>query len=683
MRRPRSFRLEQLESRCLLAASYRPIDGHGNNQAEPTWGAPGSQLLRQTPAAYADGFASPAGLDRPSARLVSNVVMTEHEELLNARNLSDFIYVFGQFIDHDLGLTLTGVPGESLPISVPADDAYFDPQGTGTQTMRLTRSAFDPATGTGIGNPRQQTTVVTSWLDGSMIYGSDAARAAALRTFSGGQLQSSDAHLLPLNTAGLANQNRGPSPNDQLFLAGDIRANENIELTALHVLFLREHNRLATQIQKYSPQLGDQEIYERARQFVIGELQSITFNEFLPALLGDGAVPTYSGYQPTLNPGVANEFAHAAFRVGHTFLGNDVEFLDDEGYEVREEVPLSEAFFNPALVRQAGIDPILKYLASDKARESDMVVVDGVRNFLFGPPGAGGFDLVALDIQRGRDHGLADYNSARAAYGLPRVEDFDEITSDEVLAAALEDLYGDVDQIDLFVGGLAENHAAGASVGPLFQRIIADQFSRVRDGDRFWYQYAFSGSQLDELERTTLADILRRNTALTNLQPNVFFFDVSVSGRVFADADRDGAFDSEDQGLGGRLVYLSDEHGMELTSTLTAADGSYRFDALDSPGDYRLQIVPQPGEQSTSPNPATIRVTRGMSMSVDLGVVTTRVAGDVDGDGDVDLSDFGLLKQAFGQSGDQLAADLDGNGQVDLTDFGQLKSNFGIRAGAE
>src|SRR5262249_50040119 len=154
---------------------------------------------------------------------------------------------------------------------------------------------------------------------------------------------------------------------------------------------------------------------------VIAELQIITYNEWLPALLGPGALPAYRGYKSNVNPGIANEFSTAAFRLGHSLLGDDVEFLGNNGLSVAEEVPLSEAFFNPPLLTENGIGSILKYLSSDPSSELDPMVVDSVRNFLFGPPGAGGLDLASLNIQRGRDHGLADYNSIRAAYGLPRV----------------------------------------------------------------------------------------------------------------------------------------------------------------------------------------------------------------------------------------------------------------------
>jgi len=407
-----------------------------------------------------------------------------------------------------------------------------------------------------------------------------------------------------------------------MFQAGDIRANENVELIAMQTLFVREHNRLADRIAAQNPGLSDEEIYQQARRIVIGEIQAITYNEFLPALLGRNALAPYTGYKPDVNPGIATEFSTAAFRVGHTMLGNDVEFLDNNGNEIRPAVSLSEAFFNPDLVRETGIDPILKYLASDVAEEVDTHVVDSVRNFLFGPPGAGGLDLASLNIQRGRDHGLADYNTTREAYGLPRITDFSQITANVEVQQRLRDLYGSVDNIDLWVGGLAEDHVAGSSVGPTFQRIIADQFQRLRDGDRFWYQREFSGPELDRIEHTSLADVIRRNTTVTNLQENVFFFKTAITGHVFLDPNANRQQDGRERGVAGRTIELLDSEGAVVATTTTAADGSYRFSNLDL-GSYQVREVVPAGVNLTTAATRQVELTRGMTVAgVDFGEAT-------------------------------------------------------------
>jgi peroxidase len=604
--------LELLEDRVQPAAVVPSFDGTGNNLTHPDWGSAGADLIRVAPAAYSDGVSSPAGADRPSARAISDALAQQPADAAkNSRLMSNFVYAWGQFIDHDLDLTTTASPRIAFNIAVPAGDTRFDPAGTGTQIIPKSRSKTGPATGTSAANPLQQVNDITAWLDGSMVYGSDAARSDALRSFRGGKLKTSDGNLLPLNTAGLANANdTHQTPDNQLFLAGDVRANENIELAAVQTLFVREHNRIAGLIAAANPKLTDEEIFQQARRRVIAEIQAITFNEFLPALLGPAAPGRYQGYNPNVNPGIANEFSAAAFRVGHTLVGDDVEFLDNNGKEIRDALPLRDAFFNPAVLRQTGIDPILKYLASDKSEEVDLHVVDSLRNFLFGAPGAGGFDLAALNIQRGRDHGLADYNTVRAAYGLPRVTNFTGITSDVQVQQALKKLYGDVDHIDLWVGGLAENHLAGASVGPTFARIIADQFERLRDGDRFWYENAFTGADLTSLRSTTLATVIRNNSGLTNLQTDVFFFRASITGRVFADTNGDRVFNRGERPIAGRVVRLLDSDGAVVASTTTHPDGSYRFDGLDL-GSYRVQEVLPTGALTTV---RSVEITRGVTV---------------------------------------------------------------------
>lgn len=599
--------LEQLEERAVpsastfgnLQVSQYAIDGTGNNVQHTDWGSAGSDFLRTAPADYTDGISTPAGADRPSARDVSNAISDQgDDDILNNRGMSAMIYAWGQFIDHDLDLSASGTT-EPLPIPVPTGDPQFDPQSTGTQTIPFTRSGFDPATGTT--TPRQQVNKITARLDGSMIYGSDAATAASLRTFEGGKLKTSDGDLLPLDANGS-------------FQAGDVRANENPELTSLHTLFVREHNRIAGEIAAANPGLDDESIYQQARGLVIAEIQVITYRQWLPDLLGPGALTPYRGYNANVNPGIANEFATAAFRMGHSLLGSDIEFLDNNGMPTADEVSLSQAFFNPDLVKTNGIDPILKYLASDPSSEVDTKVVDSVRNFLFGPPGSGGLDLASLNIQRGRDHGLADYNSIRAAYGLPRVTSFAQITSDTEVQSKLEQLYGNVDNVDAWVGMLAENHVRGGSVGPTLRAVISDQFERLRDGDRFWYQRVYSGKVRNMLEHTTLADIIRRNTGDSNLQKDVFLFKASISGTVFGDRDQDGRRDPGERGLSGRTVQLINADTSEVVATTTTnVRGQYRFEVVDglTTGQFMVREVLPEGRRFTTPADHVIAITRG------------------------------------------------------------------------
>ncbi len=320
-------------------------------------------------------------------------------------------------------------------------------------------------------------------------------------------------------------------------MAGDVRANETTSLTTLHTLFVREHNRLVDEIAAEHPEYTDEQLYQEAKAIVEAEIQAITYNEFLPLLLGPNALDEYSGYNESIDPDIANMFATAAYRVGHTMLSSQIQRLNDDGSESDYgNLQLRDAFFRPDLiVNEGGVDPILRGLADGKANMIDASVVDDVRNFLFGPPGAGGFDLVSLNIQRGRDHGLASYNDAREAYGLARVTDFSDITSDVELQNILKDLYGTVGDIDPFVGGLVEDRVDGAMVGELFLAVLVDQFSRLRDGDRFWYENRFSGDMLAQLQSIGLADIIERNTDIDHIQDNIFLAYNRIGGTEWND----------------------------------------------------------------------------------------------------------------------------------------------------
>jgi hypothetical protein len=517
------------------AGENRSFDGSANNldPLKSNWGAAGTQLIRKAEAAYDDGYASPAGVGRLSAREISNSALSQTAMVPNTHLMTDWVFQWGQFIDHDLDLTVLADPSEPFHIPIPMGDPIFDPMSTGMQIMPFTRSQYDPATGTGPGNPRQQINAITSYIDGSMVYGSDQGRADTLRTMSGGRLKTSAGNLLPLNTFGLPNGTGNPLADPtQFYVAGDVRANEQVGLTAIHTLMVREHNRLADEIAATNPLWSDDDIYQRARKLIGAEIQVITYNEFLPALLGPHAPGVNSVYDENVDASVATEFSTALFRVGHTMLSPQLMRMNNDGTVADGgHMALRDAFFLPqSLAADGELECFLKGLASDQQQEVDMHVVDDVRNFLFGEPIPGGFDLPALNIQRGRDHGLPDYNTIRAAYGLAPANAIDDITSNPEAQAALEALYCDagvcdLSDIDVWVAALAEDHLPGAAVGELITVGLVDQFTRARDGDRFWYRNDpnLSPDDIAWLESIQLSDLIRWNTSITNLQPNVFF----------------------------------------------------------------------------------------------------------------------------------------------------------------
>ncbi|MCH9697404.1 MAG: peroxidase family protein [Gammaproteobacteria bacterium] len=498
------------------AADFRSIDGSQNNLSDPDMGKAHSQLQRFISADYGDGIQTLSGQNRVSARLISNTVLTQAGSIPNPEGASDFIWQWGQFLDHDIDLTDGIDPPQVANIDVPAGDPWFDPNNSGSAVIAFNRSIYDLSTGTSTDNPRQQINEISSWIDASNVYGSDSARASALRTLDGtGRMKTSAGNLLPFNVDGFSNAG-GDSAG--LFLAGDVRANEQVGLTAMHTLFVREHNWHADRIRTANPQLNGEDIYQRARQMVNAEIQVITYREYLPALLGRGYLSQYQGYQPEINATIANVFSSAAFRYGHSALSPALLRLNAQGNPIPAgHLALRDAFFAPQrLIEEGGIAPIMRGLANQVSQAVDNHIIDDVRNFLFGPPGAGGFDLAALNIQRGRDHGLPAYNTVREAFGLQPALQFSDISSDPDTQNALASVYPDIDDIDVWVGGLAEDPMPGALVGELVGAILKQQFEALRDGDRFWYLRVLNPQQLDAIRNTRLSDIIRRNTVIGN-----------------------------------------------------------------------------------------------------------------------------------------------------------------------
>ena len=499
---------------------FRNLDGSENNERDTELGAADTQLTRWCPTDYADGVSAMAGGGRPSPREVSNVVVAQIESVPNRNGATDVLWQWGQFLDHDIDLTDAADPPEPEPIVVPIGDPFFDPSSTGTMIIPFNRSIYDKATGDV--DPRQQLNEITHWVDASNVYGSEDERAAMLRANDGtGRLLVSDGNLLPFNVAGLANAG-GDSAN--LFVAGDVRANEQVALTAMHTLFVREHNRLADEIANRNPNFSGDEIYERARQIVAAQMQIITYEEFLPTLLGPRALAPYNGYNPTVDPRISNLFSGAVFRLGHSMLSGTLLRLDANGNEIAEgHLQLRNAFFAPSrIVDEGGIEPLLRGLALQTCQQIDVQIVDDVRNFLFGPPGSGGFDLAALNLQRGRDHGLPDYNTVRVAMGLDPKSSFAEVTSDSIVQERLASVYDSVDEIDVWVGGLAEDPVNQGLVGELIFTVVKLQFERLRDGDRFWYE-RLPDDFLRDVAEVRLANIIRRNTNIGDEIPNNVF----------------------------------------------------------------------------------------------------------------------------------------------------------------
>jgi len=517
-------------SQCVRM-EFRTIDGTCNNlrNAETMeYGARDIVLRRSLPPAYGltDPFNALAGQSRLSARAISNILSDQQAPQLSDQNLSAFVFSWGQFLDHDITLT-PEAHREFEPIVLPANEPLL------TQPIPFLRSEI--YANSGQTTAREQLNLITAWIDASMIYGSEPIRADWLRSHQEGKLKVSSGNLLPFNTLDgeygspidtAAPSMAGADANGRMWVAGDIRAGEQTGLTCLHTLFVREHNRLCDEFIAQGLQ-DDEEIYQKAREQVSAQIQKITYDEFLPAM--GVSLDRYQGYNNRIRPDISNEFATAAYRLGHTMVTGGVQLVDANCQPAPDSlVSLVEAFFNPSIIQNYGIDPYLKGLSLEVQSEVDLQIVDELRNFLFSDPNTSpivaGVDLAALNIQRGRDHGLADYNTVREHFRGRAARDFSDISRDSLTAARLSVAYqGDINDIDLWVGLLSEDKVNGTSFGPTLLAMLKDQFERLRDGDRFYFENSLGRSMLAEIDNTSLSEIIMRNTQLSDLPTNIMF----------------------------------------------------------------------------------------------------------------------------------------------------------------
>jgi len=506
------YELHKTKRRRLQVSDseYSRLDAVGNNEDNPLWGALHDHMIRLSDSDYGVDFAS-AGMDRPSARECSNVLMAagdaDDEPIFIDGARTAIFVAFGQFIDHEL-VENEFLDGEEDNIEVPDDDPHF----SHIDEIVFHRTIREDPDEDYIENS------VTAFIDGSAIYGSEEDGINPLRLYEGGLLNVSAGGLLPLDENGM-------------LFSGDVRALENFLLTSMHLIWHREHNRVATYCMSQLPFGSDDEtIFQEARKIVRAELQAITFNEWLPLVLGPNGMPSYSGYDPTVNAQISLEFSTSAYRAFHSMIG--AVYQGPEGFDI----PLRDAFWpNDELLEfgSVGIDQILGGMADHEAQRLDLDFVGDLRgNGGVNPDPFEGsysepFDLASRNIQRGRELGVPSFNDVREALGLSRYTNFEDISTmiksdGTTQAEALAEVYDDIDNIDLYSGGMTEDAVPGGVVGETFKMIIMDQFERLRIGDRFWYQNEGVLNTdlitLEEIEATTIFDILSLNSNVEDIQ---------------------------------------------------------------------------------------------------------------------------------------------------------------------
>ncbi|XP_070541735.1 dual oxidase 2-like isoform X2 [Ptychodera flava] len=545
---------------------YEGYDGWYNNRAHPEWGSVESVLTRKLPSAYADGVYRPSGNDRPNPFTISEMTMNGTTGTGSEINRTAFMVFFGQqVVEEILDAQRPGCPPEYFNLEFPEDHPLYD---EGWRVMPFLRSRYNMGqTGFSPNNPRQQLNEITPWIDGGLMYGINKAWADGLREFKDGLLAKSKRGNFPIeNSLGLPMANPPPPAEaeqhklkevERFFRLGNPRGNENPFLLTFGILWFRWHNYMATEIKKKHPTWSDEKIFNEARKWVIASHQKIVFYDWLPAFLNisDTQMEHYKNeykYDSSVHPGITHVFQSAAMRFGHTLVppgvfrrnatchfratsikSNNVPRFTGETGDGRSihGVRTCNSFWNPQTpILESDIEEFLMGMASQICEREDNIITEDLRGQVFGPLEFSRRDLMAINIQRGRDHGLPDYNTARVEYGLERRNDFDEINPgylpDDVVERLRQIHDNDINKLDIWTGGLMETTAEGP--GELFHTIILDQFLRIRNGDRFWFQnYKMNGlfkeHEIDEIWNITMYDIIMKTSSgSVTIQKNVF-----------------------------------------------------------------------------------------------------------------------------------------------------------------
>jgi len=531
---------------------YRDLEGKCNNLDNPHWAAAMMSHHRFLPHDYSDGISRPrvaaSGNQLPSARLVS--AHTHRDDNIHEHSISILLVAWGQFTDHDITLTaeidevleddLNCCRGQNVthpmcfPIEIPENDHFFSKHSR--TCMNFVRSNAGLRSECRLG-PREQFNQITSVLDSGTVYSNVPETLRKLRTFQGGKMKTLPVFaqyglqdLLPLN---IEDPDKGcirPNGEVYCFFTGDPRVNEQTVLCLIHTLLIREHNRIADELFRINPHWSDETIFQEAKHIVAAMEQHITFNEFLPLVLGKEGIYEhqlnlytqgfFDGYDATINPSAASGFTTAAYRFGHSLLPSTIERWSSTHQYIGNQ-KLSEMIQQPYDLFKAGWgDNYLLGMSNQVAQAMDDGITSQVTNHLFEEPGDGfGLDLAALNIQRGREHGIPSYNRYRKWCDLKPFlswSDLNGVMRNETIATYAR-LYESPEDLDLWSAGVSELPLPQRLIGPTFSCIIGRQFHNIRHGDRFWYENpgwpsSFTAEQLDSIRKSSLARIICDNT---------------------------------------------------------------------------------------------------------------------------------------------------------------------------
>ena len=525
----------------------------------------------------------------------------------NSGGLNEFSQFFGQFLAHDMAQSLTG---DGAPI-------FYD-----GQQIPLTRTPSVMIDGV-----RQPLQSETPTLDLGMVYGRDEAATEILREIvvvngqrvTGARLVAGgNGDVLP-TFAELAAQ-RGQTIEEVTAIAGvsplpfppeiiakqlatgDERSNQTVSLLVHHTIWHRNHNWHVDQLRSQNPQWSEEQLYQAARALNEAEYQNVVYSEYLPMLLGEGQIKQFSAFDPSVDNSIINEWTTVAFRFGHDQASDEQLKISNNGevdfFNITEVSRLGNAGQTFRTIEELG-DWTLGQL-TQLSQEIDGRVSPQLRDNLFAVPNPNGpdrflkFNLPLLDIHRGRDHGVSDYNQLRAGLGLSTYSSFEEFASANGLSQErldqLKSVYNDISELDSIVGGLLEAKVPGSQLGETFTILNVMQFERTRAGDEFFFTNRFKDSPeiIEQVKNTSMNSILNRLGIISHDHGNAFQgrtrVDGSVANDVLIGTDKDEiifGYEGDDWILGGKgndIIVGGDGHdwlyGQDGNDTLVGGAGN-------------------------------------------------------------------------------------------------------------
>ncbi|CAD6192299.1 unnamed protein product [Caenorhabditis auriculariae] len=607
------FALSEVQGVSIGASLQKEsFTGWCNNLERPHYGNTFTELRRILDPAYEDGVDLPrskssSGNDLPSPRAITNAV--HHAAPFRSPKYSHMLMEMGQFIDHDIthspidqnpdGTPLNctrcdsvrSVSPSCFPIPIPTDDPFFTDASSQPICIPLVRSL--PAQKT-LGY-RNQMNQVTAFLDGSVIYGSTDCEAQRLREFTDGKLKSTRlsgfSHFgITLPPSDETEQDGCLSaPSFPCFLAGDDRNSQNTLLISIQTVFLREHDRLAKLLKEINGHWDDEKLYQETRKIVSAEFAHVVYNEYLPKIIGEELMSQkklrpldkgyFGEYDDKCDASILQPFATAAFR---WFFFRHTPIVDSEEGVVVNVVDLAVELLNMTKIYEdRAIEGILGGMSIQPQMATDRHVDDALRNSLFAQPGKprSGLDLPAINIQRGREHGIPPYNRYREYCGLRPLSSFHSLFADisEDTIHALGSVYESPEDVDLFTGIISEKNVVGGIVGPTAACIISEQFRILKQCDRFFYEsnvehVKFTPSQLDEIRKVSMASLICANTKALHIARDVFsipddFLNAQLDCSLFKQLDTSKWEDQKSCRVGDQKIDL---HATGQTSPCTS-----------------------------------------------------------------------------------------------------------------